>query len=127
MRLFSYVITVDAGFAPNPYHDFCTLAVCKPKIRKTASVGDWVIGTGSKMKGLQNRLIYAMRVTEEMKFNAYWTDPRFRRKRPDIYGNRVQVRGTTSTSEKKTVIGIRNAPFTTAIKFAATRVPTGYL
>ena len=87
------MVAVDTGLAPNPYHDFCTLAVCKPKIRETASVGDWVIGTGSKMRGLQNRLVYAMRVTEEMTFDAYWMDPRFCGKRPDIYGNRVQVCG----------------------------------
>ena len=101
MRLFSYVVTVDAGFAPNPYHDFCTLATCKPKIRKTASVGDWIIGTGSKMRGLQNCLIYAMRVTEEMTFSAYWADQRFRRKRPDIHGNRVQVCGDNIYFRKK--------------------------
>ena len=95
------MITVDAGFAPNPYHDFCTLAVCKPKIRKTASLGDWVIGTGSKMRGLHNRLIYAMRLTEEMTFNAYWMDPRFRRKKPDIHGNRVQVCGDNIYFRKK--------------------------
>ena len=101
MRLFSYVVTGDAGFAPNPYHDFCTLAVCKPKIRKTASVGDWVIGTGSKTRGFQNRLVYAMLVTEEMTFDAYWMDPRFHRKRPDIHGNRVQVCGDNIYFRKK--------------------------
>ena len=101
MRLFSYVVAVDSGLAPNPYHNFCTLAVCKPKIRETASVEDWVIGTGSKTRGLRNRLVYAMRVTEEMTFNEYWTDPMFRRKRPDIHGNRTQVCGDNIYFRKK--------------------------
>ena len=95
------MVLVDSGLAPNPYHGFCTLAVCKPKIRETASVGDWVIGTGSKTRGLQSRLVYAMRVTEEMKFNEYWTDSRFRRKRPDIHGNRTQVCGDNIYFRKK--------------------------
>ena len=87
------MVLVDSGLAPNPYHGFCTLAVCKPKIRETASLGDWIIGTGSKTRGFQNRLVYAMRVTEEMTFNEYWTDPRFRRKRPYVRGNRTQICG----------------------------------
>lgn len=47
MRLFSYVVRFDSGFAPNPFYGYCTLATCKPPIRRTALVGDWIIGTGS--------------------------------------------------------------------------------
>ena len=36
MEIFSYVITHDSGFAPNPFGGFLTLATCKPKIRKSA-------------------------------------------------------------------------------------------
>jgi hypothetical protein len=50
MRLFSYVVARDYGFAPNPFHRHCTLATCKPGIRARAAVGDWVIGTGAKTK-----------------------------------------------------------------------------
>ena len=45
--LFSYVVRYDSGFAPNPFHGFCTLATCKPGIRAHANVGDWVVGTAS--------------------------------------------------------------------------------
>ena len=31
---YSYIITRDYGFAPNPFGGVCTLATCKPKIRK---------------------------------------------------------------------------------------------
>ena len=32
--VYEYVMTSDSGFAPNPFHGTCTLACCKPKIRK---------------------------------------------------------------------------------------------
>lgn len=50
-KLYSYVLREDTGFAPNPYHGFCTLACCKPLIRRRAEIGDWVIATGSNAKG----------------------------------------------------------------------------
>ena len=95
MRIFSYVVPRDYGFAPNPFHGFCTLATCKPKIRKTAGIGDWVVGTGSadKRKNRGNLLVYVMRVEEIMTYNEYWNDPRFRRKRPNLRGSRKQAFG----------------------------------
>lgn len=48
MKLYSYIVARDYGFAPNPFFGICTLATCKQKIRSAANVGDWVIGTGSK-------------------------------------------------------------------------------
>ena len=45
-RVYMYVVDRDFGFAPNPFHGVCTLATCKPAIRKGARVGDWVIGMG---------------------------------------------------------------------------------
>jgi hypothetical protein len=46
--LYSYVVRSDSGFAPNPFGEYCTLACCKPQIRKRARVGDWIVGCGSK-------------------------------------------------------------------------------
>ncbi len=92
-RLFSYVVARDYGFAPNPFFGFCTLATCKPKIRQTASTGDWIIGTGSSKYGRQGFLIFAMRVTETMTFNEYWDDDRFRRKKPNMMGSMKQAFG----------------------------------
>lgn len=79
--LYSYIVASDDGFAPNPFHGFCTLACCKPRIRKYAEVGDYVIGLGPKRSG--NRVVYAMRVTEIVDFDDYWHDERFQIKRPD--------------------------------------------
>ncbi len=93
MRLYSYIVARDFAFAPNPFYGFCTLATCKPDIRRTAQVGDWVIGTGSKRKGLDGRLIYAMQVTETMTFEEYWVDPRFESKRPNLQGSKKRAFG----------------------------------
>ncbi|MCD7896470.1 MAG: hypothetical protein LUG50_07305 [Planctomycetaceae bacterium] len=82
MKLYSYIVVSDTGFAPNPYHGFCTLACCKPRIRKTASEGDWVVGLTPKPRGHQ--LIFAMKIQETMLMNEYWLDTRFARKRPDF-------------------------------------------
>ena len=93
MRLYSYVVRYDFGFAPNPFHGICTLATCKPGIRRTASVGDWIVGTGSADYGLVGKLVYAMNVSEVLSFNDYWNDERFRNKRPYLSGSLVQAFG----------------------------------
>jgi len=78
MKLYSYIVARDFGFAPNPFYGCCTLATCKPRIRKSASIGDWVVGTGAKTKyNLAEHIIYAMKVDEVMDFDSYWKDPRF--------------------------------------------------
>jgi hypothetical protein len=82
VRLFSYVVARDFGFAPNPFYRVCTLATCKPRIRATASVGDWVVGTGSTNNKLAGHLVFAMKVEEILSFDEYWASPRFREKRP---------------------------------------------
>jgi hypothetical protein len=90
LKLYSYVIARDFGFAPNPFYGFCTLATCKPRIRKAASIGDWIVGTGSTKYGLHGHLAYAMRVTEDATFGDYWNDPRFVHKRPNLRGSLKQ-------------------------------------
>ncbi|MET0063687.1 MAG: hypothetical protein ABW176_15475 [Candidatus Thiodiazotropha endolucinida] len=95
MDLYSYVVRYDSGFAPNPFYGYCTLATCKPDIRNTASIGDWIIGVGSADKRVNQggRLVYAMRVGETLSFNDYYNDERFIRKRPNLFGSRKQARG----------------------------------
>ena len=86
MRLFSYVVRYDSGFAPNPFFGFCTLATCKPDIRKSAEVGDWVLGTGSADRKILRggHLVYLMQVAETPSFQEYDANPRFQRKKPDL-------------------------------------------
>jgi hypothetical protein len=91
--VFSYVVARDFGFAPNPFYGVCTIATCKPEIRRSANAGDWVIGTGATHYGLRDHLVFAMRVSEALDFQAYWDDPRFRRKRPNLRGSLKQLYG----------------------------------
>ena len=93
MTLYSYVVARDYGFAPNPFFGVCTLATCKPKIRKHAQVDDWIVGTGSKSYGLEGRLVFAMKVAETLTFDNYWADLRFLRKKPNLSGSLKQAYG----------------------------------
>lgn len=73
-RLFSYTIPYDDGAAPNPFHGLCSLAICKPAIRRVAVKGDWIAGLGSKNApsgDLSGRLVYAMRVDEVVSMEDY--------------------------------------------------------
>jgi Nucleotide modification associated domain 2 len=88
LRIYSYIVARDFGFAPNPFFGWCTLATCKPVIRRTARVGDWIMGTGSADKERAGRAIYAMQVDAAMTFGEYWADPRFARKHPDLSASR---------------------------------------
>ena len=94
-RIHSYVVRYDSGFAPNPFYGYCTLATCKPEIRRRATVGDWVIGSASNDRSIRRggHLVYAMCVTETMTFDDYTTDPRFEAKKPFRMGSRKQSCG----------------------------------
>jgi Nucleotide modification associated domain 2 len=92
-KVYMYVVDRDFGFAPNPFHGVCTLATCKPPIRKGAQIGDWVIGMGGRRLKARGRCVYAMRVTETLTFNEYWASPTFFDKRPVRNGSSVMMVG----------------------------------
>ena len=93
MRLYSYVVAHDYGFAPNPFHGVCTLATCKPGIREGASVGDYVVGTGCSRHKRGGYLIYFMQVGGILTFDQYWTLPEFQCKRPFLNGSKLRAFG----------------------------------
>lgn len=101
MKIYSYKIDHDYGLAPNPFGKYCSIAVCKPNIRKSKNldIGDWIIGTGSKSLSKSSgfnsvrKLIYAMRVSEIIDLNSYWHDPRFEYKKPVMYGTLATMFG----------------------------------
>lgn len=102
MEVYTYIVARDFGFAPNPFGRYCTLCTCKPKIRKNALVGDWVIGTGAVGRyGLKGQLIYAMRIDEKITFNEYWEDPRFQYKKPIFNGSLKQCFGDNIYFQKE--------------------------
>lgn len=103
MKYFSYVISRDYGFAPNPFFGFCTLATCKPDIRKSAQIGDWIFGTGSVTLNCKNTLIYAMQVTDKITYDTYWKEQKYSIKKPIMNGSLVQMYGDNIYHQEKDV------------------------
>jgi hypothetical protein len=76
----------DIGLAPNPFWDYCTLAVCTPNhMGIRAQKGDWIIGTSPKSQG--SKLVYAMQISETLSFEKYFDDTRFEKKKPVVHGS----------------------------------------
>jgi len=95
VRLFSYKIENDTGFAPNPFQNVLTLATCKPGIRKSKKIGDWIAGFSSKalihnynksklhpkrtFKG--EELIYLMKIDKISTYKEYWESNKYNSKK----------------------------------------------
>ena len=91
--VFIYVVDRDFGFAPNPFHGYCTLATCKPDIRKNAEIGDWVIGMGGSRLKATGQCVFAMEITAKINFDEYWINPTYNEKRPVRNGSRKMMVG----------------------------------
>lgn len=99
--LFSYVVVADSGFAPNPFFGLCTLACCKPNIRRAIGSlvlkqsghaditglrdadsgfvrdqGIWIVGlAGASLRDRPRRsVVYAMQVTDVLDFESYYVE-----------------------------------------------------
>lgn len=96
MKYCFYRMTVDSGFAPNPYHGYCTLAACTPNHQGARlNPGDVIVGVEAndlidrrrKQKGesstRQRCLIYYMKISEVVDLNRYFNGGRFNAKKPD--------------------------------------------
>lgn len=121
VALFSYVVRHDDGAAPNPYWSVCSLAICKPKIRKKARLHDWIVGTGSKnspVGDVSQHVVYAMKVTRRITMRDYdriartelpgklpdWTNADFRRR----VGDSIYDFSTTPATIRRSVHDERN-------------------
>lgn len=92
-NVYFYVVNYDLGFAPNPFDGVCTLACCMPTVRRTARLGDWIVGMGGRALKATGSCIYAMRVDGDLSFDQYWASERFRGKRPARNGSRKKMVG----------------------------------
>ena len=85
MKLYSYIVTHDTGFAPNPFHGLSTLACCKPSVRRSIgravtaaieakqSIGEyWIVGLSPRDRGRGNKVIFIMKVDKALAFDKYW-------------------------------------------------------
>lgn len=87
--IYVYKLTCDNGGAPCIHKGSLSLSICKPRIRKDAQVGDWIIGFGGKSKPeLRDRLIYIARVTTTEGNGDYYSLDKYR-SRPDCIYRRT--------------------------------------
>lgn len=91
--VYMYVVDRDFGFAPNPFHNICTLATCKPRIRSVARKDDWIIGMGGSRLKATGKCIFAMRVSRRITFNEYWNNLLYRDKKPVRNGSMKMIVG----------------------------------
>jgi hypothetical protein len=62
--IYVYKMVADNGGAPCVFRNLLSLAICKPKIRKSAKKGALIFGFGGK--DYQERLIYIAHVTSKL-------------------------------------------------------------
>lgn len=78
-----YIMRKDTGFAPNPDHDFCTLAACTPNHTRGKShlhKDDYLVGC---FRGDQPpHACYVMKIDEVLTLDRYYRDGRFEKKKP---------------------------------------------
>jgi hypothetical protein len=84
MNVWTYVIRVDKGGAPNLEAPSTTLTVCKPRIRKAAKCGDLVLAFNGKAlnPAEPDSVRWAGVVSEVIPLKDYWNDSRFEGKKP---------------------------------------------
>ncbi len=81
-RLLVYVVASDDGMAPNIAGNICSLALCKPVVRRVAVPGeDWIVGMSTSTHGA-NRVIYVMPVERKLSYAIYAKKPEFYCKKP---------------------------------------------
>ena len=86
MKICSYVMTRDTGFAPNPFHGFCTLAACTPNHQGAKLIkGDWIAGFFTDTE--PPCLVYAMQVDKIIRYDDYYRDSLFQCKKPRLSGS----------------------------------------
>ncbi len=83
MNIYVYKMVADNGGAPCVWRGLLSLALCKPKIRKTASEGAIVFGFGGQAYG--EKLIYAAKITAKPERGEYYVDPAFKWRPDRIY------------------------------------------
>jgi hypothetical protein len=77
--LFTYKVAFDGGTAPNPFGKYCSLAICKPGIRKSAIRGDIIVGFSTDENRIdpdRNRIVYLMIVADSVDWAKYGTNCR---------------------------------------------------
>ena len=85
MKICTYTVKADKGFAPNPFYRYCTLAACTPNhMNARLNIGDYIAGFFTDQ--VEPYLLYWMRIDEVFDYDTYFREPRFRKKKPNLQG-----------------------------------------
>ena len=84
-KIYYYKLTVDDGGAPCVEKGLLSLAICKPKLRRTAEEGDILIGFAATSLHEDNRLIYVARVSERLENGEYYRSRKYNGRGDCIY------------------------------------------
>jgi hypothetical protein len=84
-KYYFYKLTVDDGGAPCVENALLSLAICKPYIRQTATIGDFVFGFAAKCLHTDNRLIYVASIANSLRNGDYYKTADFAGRRDCIY------------------------------------------
>ena len=98
LTLYSYVVGWTSDSPRIRSTESAPLATCKPDIRTHREDHQLDHRHRFEANDLDGRLVYAMRVTEALRFDEYWRDERFRDKRPISTAAACRRTATTSTT-----------------------------
>ena len=84
-RIFLYKLRTDNGGAPAVHRGRLSLAICKPRIRSSAQVGDWIVGIAGKSLHPDAGLLYIAQVDEVLESGEYYRDVRYARRPDAVY------------------------------------------
>jgi hypothetical protein len=84
--IYVYKMTVDNGGAPCVRDGLLSLAICKPKIRRTAEKGALLFGFSGKSDG--ERLLFVARITHKEHGAGYYIKPKYVGRPDRIYRDR---------------------------------------
>lgn len=89
MRIYTYILAHDTGFAPCIENNLFTLATCKPLIRSSAKIGDIIIGFyGKNEKKYNYAIAFIAVVTDKMDFKEYYN--KFQNRTDCIYNDKLE-------------------------------------
>ncbi len=84
-NIYVYKCVVDDGTAPCIDRSLLSMTVCKPKVRTSAKIGDFVLAFGTNAQPAPNRLVYAAKITELIPNAAYFDTAKFQTRQDCIY------------------------------------------
>jgi hypothetical protein len=84
-NIYVYKCVWDDGVAPCVDHDVLSLTICKPKIRTSAKIGDYIVAFGRNSESPRNRLVYAAKITDVVSSGDYFHLAKYRRRQDSIY------------------------------------------